>query len=301
MSSSVQSASILRRRTNASALSRSSATNPDIARGGLTVRAPEWPREEILRRQFRNDASFFCATARQMARSARVLGRMASESVSARERVTSLYAAREAMETEMASIAGRLSQPGAPGLKGSLVDEEGFPIPGVDLYAVRADRGRYAVLRNDHEAITAELALALACVTKQAGAGHAVTRLPDGRREDARPRASAPPSHALSPEGEKNSPLPFAVVDDVAAGSPAHTAGFAVGDQVLQFGDVARRGDEGGGAETLARVAAAAASAAAAGAAAAVSVRRRGALAQLECFPRAWEGRGLLGCHMRPV
>ena len=32
---------------------------------------------------------------------------MASESVSARERVTSLYAAREAMETEMASIAGR--------------------------------------------------------------------------------------------------------------------------------------------------------------------------------------------------
>ena len=65
---------------------------------------------------------------------------MASESVSARERVTSLYAAREAMETEMASIAGRLSQPGAPGLKGSLVDEEGFPIPGVDLYAVRADR-----------------------------------------------------------------------------------------------------------------------------------------------------------------
>lgn len=226
---------------------------------------------------------------------------MASESVSARERVTSLYAAREAMETEMASIAGRLSQPGAPGLKGSLVDEEGFPIPGVDLYAVRADRGRYAVLRNDHEAITAELALALARVTKQAGAGHAVTRLPDGRREDARPRASAPPSRALSPEGEKNSPLPFAVVDDVAAGSPAHTAGFAVGDQVLQFGDVARRGDEGGGAETLARVAAAAASAAAAGAAAAVSVRRRGALAQLECFPRAWEGRGLLGCHMRPV
>ena len=36
LSSSVQSASILRRRTNASALSRSSATNPDIARGGLT-------------------------------------------------------------------------------------------------------------------------------------------------------------------------------------------------------------------------------------------------------------------------
>ena len=230
---------------------------------------------------------------------------MASESVSARERVTSLYSAREAMEREMASIAGRLSQPGAPGLKGSLVDEEGFPIPGVDLYAVRADRGRYAVLRNDHEAITAELALALAQATKEAGAAggvERVTRPPDGRREDAQPSTSAPPkqnkSAATPSEGEG---APFAVVDDVAAGSPAHAAGFAVGDQVLRFGDVTRRGDEADGGETLARVAAAAAAAAAAGAAAAVSVRRRGALARLECFPRAWEGRGLLGCHMRPV
>jgi 26S proteasome non-ATPase regulatory subunit 9 len=233
---------------------------------------------------------------------------MASESVSARERVTSLYAAREAMETEMASIAGRLSQPGAPGLKGPLVDKEGFPIPGVDLYAVRADRGRYAVLRNDHEAITAELALALAQATKEAGAAGGVERVtlpPDGRREGAHPSTSAPPkqkeSTATSSEGE-GAPAPFAVVDDVAAGSPASTAGFAVGDQVLRFGDVTRRGDEADSGETLARVAAAAAAAAAAaGAAAAVSVRRRGALTRLECFPRAWEGRGFLGCHMRPV
>ena len=225
---------------------------------------------------------------------------MASESVSARERVTSLYAAREAMETEMASIAGRLSQPGAPGLKGSLVDEEGFPIPGVDLYAVRADRGRYAVLRNDHEAITAELALALARVTKQAGAGHAdaTSRRAAGGCASARERSAI--ARALS-RRRKDAPPAFRRGGRRRGGSPAHTAGFAVGDQVLQFGDVARRGDEGGGAETLARVAAAAASAGAAGAAAAVSVRRRGALAQLECFPRAWEGRGLLGCHMRPV
>ena len=230
---------------------------------------------------------------------------MASESVSARERVTSLYSAREAMEREMASIAGRLSQPGAPGLKGSLVDEEGFPIPGVDLYAVRADRGRYAVLRNDHEAITAELELALARATAEAGAARrveTVTRPLDGERRRAPPPTSASPKTeaALSPEGD-DARLPFAVVDDVAAGSPAHAAGFAVGDQVLRFGDVSRRGGEGDGGETLARVAAAASAAAAAGAAAAVAVRRRGAVVRLECVPKAWEGRGLLGCHMRPV
>ena len=236
---------------------------------------------------------------------------MASESVSARERVTSLYDAREAMEREMASIAGRLSQPGAPGLKGSLVDEEGFPIPGVDLYAVRADRGRYAVLRNDHEAITAELTLALARATAEAGAApgvERVTRLPDGGRQVAHPpHLNAPPktealSLSLSREGdERDSPLPFAVVDDVAAGSPAHAAGLAVGDQVLRFGDVARRGDEGDAGETLARVAAAAAAAAPPRAAAGGGGRGPRAGGGGTRPRAAREGRGLLGCHMRPV
>ena len=54
-----------------------------------------------------------------------------------------LMARREAMEAEMQAIGSRLSAPNAPGLRGSPVDREGFPIAGCDLYAVRADRGRY--------------------------------------------------------------------------------------------------------------------------------------------------------------
>ena len=54
-----------------------------------------------------------------------------------RDRIKALYAERSVMESEMAEIAQRLSGPGMPGLRGSLVDGEGFPIPGVDLYAVR--------------------------------------------------------------------------------------------------------------------------------------------------------------------
>ena len=54
-----------------------------------------------------------------------------------------LYDARKLMELEMGTISARLSAPGAPGLKGSLVDREGFPIAGCDLYAVRSDRQRY--------------------------------------------------------------------------------------------------------------------------------------------------------------
>ena len=54
-----------------------------------------------------------------------------------------LLNAREAMEIEMQAIASRLTAPNAPGLRGALTDADGFPIAGCDLYAVRADRGRY--------------------------------------------------------------------------------------------------------------------------------------------------------------
>ena len=64
-----------------------------------------------------------------------------------RDKIKTMYSEREAMEVEMAAISTRLSAPDAPGLRGPLVDEEGFPIPGVDLYSVRADRGRWGSLR----------------------------------------------------------------------------------------------------------------------------------------------------------
>ena len=60
-----------------------------------------------------------------------------------------LFERREAMEIEMRAISARLSAPDAPGLRGRLVDAEGFPIAGCDLYAVRADRGRYDGARDD--------------------------------------------------------------------------------------------------------------------------------------------------------
>ena len=54
-----------------------------------------------------------------------------------------LFARKDAIEHEMRAISSRLTAPSQPGLRGALVDAEGFPIGGCDLYAVRVDRGRY--------------------------------------------------------------------------------------------------------------------------------------------------------------
>jgi 26S proteasome non-ATPase regulatory subunit 9 len=219
-----------------------------------------------------------------------------------RDRVKALYAERETLESEMASISERLSAPGAPGLRGALVDREGFPIPGVDLYAVRADRGRYATLRNDHVALTAEVERAIADL-------HASAPSSSGRHADASaPAASAPaapepaapsrpPVVVAAPPPGSSPGIPFAIIDDVTPGSPAHDAGLAVGDRVLAFGGVTA--ERNPSSDPLPAVAARLA--ACENVPVPALVIRRGARVEVQVTPRRWGGRGLLGCHMRPV
>jgi 26S proteasome non-ATPase regulatory subunit 9 len=219
-----------------------------------------------------------------------------------RDRVKALYAERETLESEMASISERLSAPGAPGLRGALVDREGFPIPGVDLYAVRADRGRYATLRNDHVALTAEVERAIADL-------HASAPSSSGRHADASaPAASAPaapepaapsrpPVVVAAPPPGSSPGIPFAIIDDVTPGSPAHDAGLVVGDRVLAFGGVTA--ERNPSSDPLPAVAARLA--ACENVPVPALVIRRGARVEVQVTPRRWGGRGLLGCHMRPV
>jgi len=221
---------------------------------------------------------------------------MDSSSAASRDRIKALYASREAMEHEMASIAQRLSGPGMPGLKGPLVDREGFPIPGVDLYAVRGDRGRYAVLRNDHAAVTDQIQRAMTDLHASAGALRGAASAP------ARPAESADRAVGSSrddPSGASAAPppnaKPFAIIDEVTDGSPAHEAGLVVGDQVIFFAGVDARTGSG---DPLPRVAAALA--ANENRPVSALVLRRGAKTEVSVTPKRWAGRGLLGCHMRP-
>lgn len=238
-----------------------------------------------------------------------------SASASIRVRIKALFAEREAMEAEMAAIAQRLtSAPGSPGLRGPLVDAEGFPVSGVDLYAVRGDRGRYAVLRNDHNAVTGEIERAMAELHANAAAGvrEGVARIASLPPASKRGQPSEPTQFRVDDaDGNGNggvcmestdasiAPLTpaFAVIDEVMEGSPAHAAGLQVGDQVVAFGGVTS-GVGGSVASILPRVAALLAENE--GTVLSVRVLRRGEIAELVITPQRWDGRGLLGCHMRP-
>jgi 26S proteasome non-ATPase regulatory subunit 9 len=179
----------------------------------------------------------------------------------------------------------------------------------VDVAACRADRHLLAVLSTDHKALSARLEAALHALHATArsgggggaGGGFAAAAAPPRRA----PRADAP-EMVVDEAGRVASAIavpaasvhPFAVVDEVAEGGPAAEAGVQVGDAVVRFGHAT--------AQSPAPMAAvAAALAAAEGGAVEAVVRRRGGgaalMLTLALRPRAWAGRGLLGCHLAPL
>ncbi|QDZ19218.1 Nas2 N-terminal domain-containing protein [Chloropicon primus] len=211
-------------------------------------------------------------------------------------RAKALVEERDALEVEIERIRGRLNaEERGIGEDAPLVDDEGFPRSDVDVTRVRQDRGELARLYNDHKRLTAEIEQAIHAIhaeSRGGSSGHqngSANGTTLGTHAERASVASAVP--APSPAG----PAPYAVVDEIASGSPTERAGMYVGDRIVAFGTI-DRGTFGG---SLAQVADYAR--AHEGLVVKVVVSREGALRELELTPCKWDGYGLLGCHMQKL
>ncbi|KAJ8562184.1 hypothetical protein K7X08_011475 [Anisodus acutangulus] len=197
-------------------------------------------------------------------------------------------------ETEMDVIIQRLCQPGGPGFSGNLVDSEGFPRTDIDIPIVRADRHRLAELLNDHKIMTEKIDQNIQVLhsARLASTPSSVKDSDDtaglGVQGSAVNIAKASTS---AMDMDVSFSRPFAVIDEITEESPAAEDGLQLGDQVVRFGNVQS------GENLLQRLAAEAQSNQ--GCAVSMTVMRQGAMANVKVTPRAWQGRGLLGCNFR--
>lgn len=208
---------------------------------------------------------------------------------------------RSAMEEEMNIIIQRLcAPPNGPGLSGNLLDSEGFPRTDIDIPTVRADRHRLAELQNDHNDITDKI-------------NQNIQLLHSARLEQTATRRDSGPTTALDANVgtslSVSNPIargafnvmdidiavsrPFAMIDEITEASPAAEDGLQLGDQVVKFGIVEI------GENLLQRLAAEVEKNQ--NKAVPLVVMRQGALITLTVTPRAWSGRGFLGCHFRTL
>ncbi|KAI7839709.1 hypothetical protein COHA_006514 [Chlorella ohadii] len=205
---------------------------------------------------------------------------------------------RSALEADIEVRSGRLQAAGV-GMDSPLVDAQGFPRADVDVAAIRADRHAIITQTNDHKALTRQmeqLLHQLHALSNQPG-GSTAGGAAAGAGEPARAAAAALPAAAAQQTNVQHPAAdlpPFAVVDELSQGSPAAAAGLQLWDQMLSFAGVTKQTPN-----TLQAVAAALQ--ANEGRPVETVVLRQGAPAVLQLTPQPWGGRGLLGCHLRPL
>jgi 26S proteasome non-ATPase regulatory subunit 9 len=193
-----------------------------------------------------------------------------------------------------------------PGVKGALVDNEGFPIGGgdLDLYSVRADRQRYNSLKNDHLKLTnmieREVQALLSSSSNNRGGGEAAGEADTdtttvNTKENIEQKAvesTVPKTEAattMTTTTTTTNRKAFAVVDILAPGSPADTDGLMLHDRVLDFGGAFSISDAAALIQNNV------------GKSHRVVVNRAGMDEIVNITPRTWNGNGLLGAHFRAL
>ncbi|KAL8425706.1 hypothetical protein Efla_003084 [Eimeria flavescens] len=230
---------------------------------------------------------------------------------------------RERIVEQMEALASFLNSEGMPGLRGPLVDKDGFPRADIDVYSVREARHRLACLQTDYreaqrrvEQLLLRLHAKSANLDDTASAPRRTTRAQVGEAE-----TNVEPPPLLEVEGPA-----FAVVDVLQPESPSTLAGLVCGDRILRLGSLrlastlstreaaassvqngaGQSGDENRGSSSITsvnelfrqlpgeverhkdmRMP--------------VVVRRGNLIISLWLTPRLWTGRGLLGCHLNPI
>lgn len=147
------------------------------------------------------------------------------------------------IEKEIFEINDFLNQDGMPGVEKSLIDDEGYPLPNLDLYAIREARQKLIMLKNDHKNLMIEIE-------------NLMKSFFDIEKENRIINANINKPYKIKDEDidkklvqvfEENTNhcttnikynLPFAKVTSVLINSPAFIAGIKEDDLIILFGSV---------------------------------------------------------------
>ncbi|BEI85476.1 hypothetical protein CcaverHIS002_0508770 [Cutaneotrichosporon cavernicola] len=185
----------------------------------------------------------------------------------------------------------RLRQHGAS-METALVDPEGYPRGDIDVYAIRHARAALVRLYNDRDEVIRRLATALESAFQ---VDPSVPQPQPQSQSQSQSQSRLPASangHRDVPETWPDRPV--ARVNSVAPSSPAADAGLTPGDIIYSFSGITAASE--GGMQAIGAVVQRSE-----GQTLTLLVLRGNERKMLHLTPRAWSGRGLLGCHILPA
>lgn len=200
---------------------------------------------------------------------------------------------KDKIEDEIESIYKELMKPigddNKPvGVKGNLIDKEGFPRADIDIHAIRILRNKYVCLQTDHK----NLMKSIESLLKE------VMSLPYESPTGLSKPESKTSKNKLVAEKDTEDLIPILRVDTVDQGSPSADCGLCSGDIILKFGPlvfvktITQR-------EIMAEVVRIVGQNI--NGKIEIILERNLEQLRLELEPKEWEGRGFLGCKLAPL
>ncbi|ETW20498.1 hypothetical protein PFAG_00487 [Plasmodium falciparum Santa Lucia] len=151
------------------------------------------------------------------------------------EEFNELVKKREDIENELKEHMDFLERPENKnvGMKGNLIDSEGFPRNDIDIYSIRVARNKIICLKNDYIDINKKLEEYIHKVHST----HPVIRVE--RKKNINNDLLNTPQQITKEEDIKNAKKNvFAIIDEVIENSPSHKSGLKINDQIFQFGNI---------------------------------------------------------------
>ena len=146
---------------------------------------------------------------------------------------------KDQLEEEVKELHSYLTGSGMPGLKGGLVDAEGFPIFDAEkLISVKTARGDYARKQNDYTAAMKEIDR----LTQEYFASNEPKEIKEYKPKSESSKSESSSTSSSTPQSEEELSYqtlkPLALVKEVTPGSPSHSAGLFNGDLILKYGSL---------------------------------------------------------------
>jgi len=151
------------------------------------------------------------------------------------------YLRKRNIEEEITTLTNYLEQPGMPGINGKLIDNEGFPLPDIDIMEIRKARNRLIILQNDYKNLMSVIESSMQKYFESVNKEKKDNLIENNKPKIELQNKTDPITITVSEdikEVDIKLKIPFCYVSLVTQESPADEAGLAVGDGILKFDSI---------------------------------------------------------------
>ena len=223
-----------------------------------------------------------------------------------REELLQLDKEKKKLEEKIASLTDFLTQPGMPGINGSLIDKDGFPKEGLDLVTIRTVRHDLICAQNDLKNLMEIIEKKMMAYFEELNKDKIEEESKEEEKKSNSNIKEETTADACSEDKNNNNiqenlKEPFAKIVSVEIGSPADEAGLKPEDAVINFNGILYKGVSHNPLLTLKEIVQSKI-----GEEIPISIIRKSKenilkVENLKLIPHTWNGKGILGCKFNII